>query len=67
MYVCMYVCMYVFVYVCILQESLILLTTNKYIFTPYIEKVLNCTCYVLVKSEYIEYDYDRAKYKKIYI
>ena len=42
----------------ILQESFILLTTNKYIFTAYIEKVLRYTHNVLVKSEYIEYEYE---------
>ena len=36
---------------------------NKLIFRAYIEKVLRCTCNVLVKSEYIEQEYEYMTHK----
>ena len=43
----------------ILQESFILLTTNKLVFTVYIEKYT----YVLINSAYIEYEYEYLTHK----
>ena len=40
-----------------------MLTTKKLTFTAYVEKVLRCTCNVLVKSEYIEYKYKYMTHK----
>ena len=43
----------------ILQENFILLTTNKLLFTIYIEKYT----YVLINSAYIEYEYKYLTHK----
>ena len=43
----------------ILQESFILLTTNKLVFTVYIEKYTD----VLINSAYIEYEYEYLTHK----